>query len=625
LRAEAGVRPARRTRAARSAGRRQRLVRRLGKVALATALVLVLLALVTGFVFAGSASHIAAGVKIAGVNVGGLTAEEAQARLEEAARRSESVPVVFTAGGATFPLRPSDVEARGNWAAAVDEALEKGDGPVPLRGLERVWLRAAGANVEPTIEVYDAALDYRLEQIGSDVDEPAREAALMLNGLEPEVVPGRAGLELDRDAAAAVIVDALGSFEREETPLPVAVDRPEVTQSEMATVAAQTRTVLSAPVKLTFNGAAITVTPREMARLLDLPSGGQTDLAIDERAAARRLRNVSRGVARPPRNADFAVNANGRVRVVASRAGRKLDLAATSAALLDAASRTTNRSATLVIVQRQPETTTKEARALRVERQLASYTTLYSGTSDRITNLQLAINLLDGARIAPGATWSFNERVGPRTEERGFRSAPVIIDGEYEEGIGGGVSQVATTVFNAAWESGIKIAERTAHALYISRYPTGRDATVNYPDVDLKLRNDTNRWIVIKAGYDESGIVVRLLGAGPERRVESIAGELKTTGPPKVERIPDATLFVGERVVVEDGEPSRSVSVERIVYVGDKVLYQENWYTGYRSEKKVVRVGTKPQPAPPPEEKPKDDDPPTQPGGGGGGGGGGRR
>jgi len=611
------------------AGRRSRLVRRIGKVALAVALLLVLLALAAGIGFAGSASHIAAGVEIAGVNVGGMTAEEAQARLEAASQRSESVPVVFTAGGATFPLKPSDVEARADWAAAVDDALAKADGPVPLRGLERLWLRVTGASVEPSVDVYDAALAYRVSQIATTLDEPAREAALVLNGLEPEVVPGQAGHKLDQEAAAPVIVDALGGFERVETPLPVAVDQPDVTQQEMQAVAAQARTVLSAPVQLTFNGAGISVKPREMARLLDLPSGGETELAVNQKAAARRFRNVSRGVARPPRNADFAVNAAGRVRVVPSRAGRQLDVAATSAALLAAASRTANRSAELVIVERQPRTTTKEARALRIERQLASYTTLYSGTSDRINNLQLAINLLDGARIAPGETWSFNERVGPRTEERGFRSAPVIINGEYEEGVGGGVSQVATTVFNAAWEAGIKIAERTAHALYISRYPTGRDATVNYPDVDLKLRNDTKRWIVIKAGYDESGIIVRLLGAGPERRVESIAGELETTGPPTVERVPDPTLFVGERVVVEGGEPSRSVNVERIVYMGDEVLYREDWYTGYRSEKKIVRVGTKPQPAPPPEDdKPKDDDPPGGGGGGGdggGGGGGGRR
>ena len=184
------------TAAARSAGRRSRLVRRLGKIALAAALVLVLLALAAGLVFAGSASHIAAGVEIAGVNVGGLTAEEAQARLEATARRYESVPVAFTAGGATFPLRPSDVEARANWAAAVEEALERGDGPVPFRGPRAPVARAPRARTSsPRSRSTGPRSTTGSNQIAADVDQPAREAALVLNGLEPEVVPGQAGPE----------------------------------------------------------------------------------------------------------------------------------------------------------------------------------------------------------------------------------------------------------------------------------------------------------------------------------------------------------------------------------------------------------------------------------------------
>ena len=96
---------------------------------------------------------------------------------------------------------------------------------------------------------------------------------------------------------------------------------------------------------------------------------------------------------------------------------------------LQAASRPTNRSAVVVVAEFEPRLTTADARALRIERQLAAYSTLYAGTTDRINNLQLAIEILDGARIAPGATWSFNEFVGPRTAERGFRSAPVIMNG----------------------------------------------------------------------------------------------------------------------------------------------------------------------------------------------------
>jgi vancomycin resistance protein YoaR len=582
--------------------------------------VLAVLALIVGIAFAGSASHVAAGVKVEGVSVGGLTAEEAQAKLEKVAARYASQPVVFTAAEQQFKIRPESLALEADWAVAAEEAVDRGDAFFPIRGLERIWLRLFGADVEPTAEFFQPALDERLERIAAKVDRPAVEASLALNGFEPEIVPARAGLELDREAAAKIVVSALAGLDREVTPLPITVDSPEVTSDRLAPVARQLRTVLSAPVQLTYQGTFFTIRPREMVKLLQLPAEGETSLRIDQEAATRRFANLARGLSRPPRNADFAVRPNGKVRVVPSRPGRELNLPATASALLQAASRTTNRSAAVVVAQFEPRLTTSEARALRIERQLASYTTLYAGTADRINNLQLAIEILDGARIRSGATWSFNDFVGPRTAERGFRSAPVIMDGKYEEGIGGGVSQVATTVFNAAWEAGIKIGERHAHALYISRYPDGRDATVNYPDVDLKLVNDTPRLIVIKASYDESGIIVRLLGGGPKRRVESLAGELKVIGKPDVEQKPDPALYVGDKVVEFAGQPPREIRVERIVYQNGEVLYRESWYTHYLDEAKIVRVGTKPRPEPvepvepaPPEEKPaeRDEAPPT--------------
>ena len=612
MRAEAGARPVRRERPARTRGGRARLVR-LGKVALGALALLVVLAVVAGVAFAGSADRIAAGVSIQGVNVGGLTAAEAEAKLEALAVRYADEPVVFTAENEQFMVRPEALEVQANWAGAVEEALDQGDGPLPLRGLTRVWLRLGGAEVEPAATAFEAALAERLERMAARVNRLPREAALELEGLEPEIVPGLVGRELDREAAARVIVAALAGFDREPMPLPVAVDPPKVTAGTLAPVARQLRAVLSAPVLLTHAGASFTVEPAEMVGLLQLPADGATRLRIKPDEAAGRFENLARGLARAPRNADFAVRPNGRVRVVPSRPGRELNVAATSAGLLQAASRPENRTATVVVAKFEPRMTTAQAKALRIERQLASYATLYAGTSDRINNLQLAIEILDGARIAPGATWSFNEFVGPRTAERGFRSAPVIMDGKYEEGIGGGVSQVATTVFNAAWEAGIKIPERHAHALYISRYPDGRDATVNYPDVDLKLTNDTPRWIVLKASYDESGILVRFLGGGPERRVESVAGELKVTGRQKTEREPDPTLYEGDRVVEFGGEPSREIRVERVIYQGGEVLSRETWYTHYRYEARIVRYGTKPRPEPvtPPAEKPKEEDPPT--------------
>ena len=118
---------------------------------------------------------------------------------------------------------------------------------------------------------------------------------------------------------------------------------------------------------------------------------------------------------------------------------------------------------------------------------VSSYTTTYGGTPGRLNNVQLVAELIDGTLIAPGGTFSFNGTTGERTAAKGFQEAPVIINGELQNGLGGGICQVSTTVFNAAFEAGLPITARTNHALYISHYPLGRDATVNYPDLDLKF------------------------------------------------------------------------------------------------------------------------------------------
>ena len=196
--------------------------------------------------------------------------------------------------------------------------------------------------------------------------------------------------------------------------------------------------------------------------------------------------------------------------------------------------------------------------------------------------------------MAPGARFSFNETTGERNEAKGFEEAPVIINGELQTGLGGGICQVSTTVFNAVYEAGLQIDERTNHALYISHYPLGRDATVNYPDLDLKFRNDTGDWMVVLGASGSNGIAITLAGTPTGRRVVSEAGPLVVTGKPPEKRVKDPKLTVGTEVVEELGSSPQSVSVTRTVYNQDgSVLYEETWRTNYRGEKRVIRVGTK--------------------------------
>src|SRR5205085_9037221 len=133
----------------------------------------------------------------------------------------------------------------------------------------------------------------------------------------------------------------------------------------------------------------------------------------------------------------------------------------------------------------------------------------------------LVAHLVDRHLIAPGKEFSFNRTTGERSAAKGFLEAPVIVNGELQTGLGGGVCQVSTTVFNAAYEAGLSITSRTNHALYISHYPLGRDATVDYPSTDLKFVNDTPHWLLLRTFVGYSSLVVSLYGTPQHRRVVS--------------------------------------------------------------------------------------------------------
>jgi vancomycin resistance protein YoaR len=597
MRADAGIEPIRRGRSAPARRDWSRLVRTGAKIAAASVLVLLVALLVAGVVFAGSASRVAGGVAVAGMDLEGLDAQPAQAALAARAKRLEAAPVPFKAGGKSWPIAPQQIALKVDWESAVRAALDEGDGPIPLRGLKRLQLRVFGANVEPSATYEEETLEKRIAAIARAVDVPGRQAALVLRNGRPVVVPGEAGRRLDRPAATRAIVAALSGFERAPVDLPVIVDPPDVTQAAMARVAAQVRTALSAPVGFVYRGVHWSVPPAQIATFLKLPQDGGTDLSIGGPAARAYFANLAKAVGRPPREVEFEVSSSGGATMIPSRNGKRLDLVATQKAFLTAALSTTDREAALVVVSAEPELSTTRAKALGVTGLVGSYTTYYGGDPNRIHNVQLVARLIDRHLIAPGSTFSFNKTTGERNAAKGFLEAPVIINGELKSGLGGGVCQVSTTVFNAAYEAGLSIVERQNHALYIDHYPLGRDATVNYPDTDLKFVNDTGHWLLLEAIITSSSLTVRLFGTPVRRRVESQASPLRETGPPPVKKIPDPHLYVGEQVVVDYGQPSRSVSVHRRVY--DKqghLLYDTTWYSSYLAEPKVVRVGTKVRP-----------------------------
>jgi len=564
---------------------------------------------VLGLVFAGSPQRIAAGVRIDGVYVGGMKPGAAQRLLERRARSLEQVPVVFVAGARRWRVTPEQLGVRADWHAAVQLARRHGDGFGPLRGFRRIGVRVFGAQLAPPTRVYEAALGFELSRFARAIYRPHRDPQLRLRGLQPEVISGRPGRELDRPAAARRVVAALAGFSRQPVVLPVRSEPTTVSAAQLAADATRVRTALSAPVQMRWRGVRWTIEPNQLRQLLALPGRGATTLRIGGPGADRYFARLGRALDRPARNAGFAASPGGEVGLIPSRVGRRLDVAGTSANLLAAALSQKQRTAGVVVETAKPGRTTREARAMGIRGLVGSYETIYGGDANRIHNVQLVARLLDGHMIAPGATFSFNRTTGARTADKGFREAPVIINGEVGTGLGGGVCQVSTTVFNAAYEAGLKITARTNHALYISHYPLGRDATVDYPDVDLRFVNDTPHWLLLRTFVGSYSLTVGLYGTPQHRRVVTQSRPLVETRPPPVKHEPDPSLTQGHTVVVDAGEPSTSTSVRRLVYQRGKLLYDNTWYSSYRSQPKVVLVGTKPKPKP--AKKKKKPPPPT--------------
>ena len=565
------------------------------------AAVVTLLALLIGFAFGGSQSTLAAGTTVAGVDVGGLSQSEAVRVLTERAAAVERTPVTFTAGGESFTLSASQLGVSANWEAAVEDAAAAGGGVAPVRGYKRLQARFFGIDSAPPVMAYDAAVNYKLDQIAKAVSRGGVDAKLIRRGLNVQVVEGQTGRKLDRIAAAAVVVQSLARFDRgAPVALPLATTPLRVDAADLEEAAVKARVALSGPIRLAYGETRWRIPRWKVASLIELPVAGNTEVAVTGRGAEKYLKRLSATVSRKPQDARFQVAATGKIVVRPSAPGLLLDLPATAKAIAAAAFSADQRTAKLVVRVADPARTTASAKAMGITGVVASYTTTYGGTPGRLNNVQLVSELIDGTLIQPGGTFSFNETTGERTADKGFQEAPVIINGELQNGLGGGVCQVSTTVFNAAFESGLPITARTNHALYISHYPLGRDATVNYPDLDMRFTNDTGNWLLVRTFVGAGSLTINLYGTPVNRRVESTTDPLVETGPIPVKETDDPTLAKGKRAVDEYGAPPRETAVRRLVYdANDKLLYDNTWRSFYVGEPSLVRVGTKEPPKKP--------------------------
>lgn len=332
-----------------------------------------------------------------------------------------------------------------------------------------------------------------------------------------------------------------------------------------------------------------------VTRLIDMLSarfnGRDVSVAyvVEKDKALRFLQSIAGEINRPPSDASIAV-VDGSVKITPERHGLTLDLKK-SLARMEAVINLGEREMELVVTSSHPKLTT--SRFQGIDGILSQYTTNFRPwEKDRTHNLKLACQAVDGTLIKPGERFSYNQVVGPRLSQNGYRNAPIFVKGQVEPGMGGGICQISTTVYNAALLGDLKIIKRTPHSRPVDYAPIGRDATVIYPNVDLVFENDTGAPIYVAAKTGSQSVTVTLLGkVTPDRKVELVAVGHRKISPATVTGTKSSAGRAGHRV-----------SIQRVVKVGDEVVKRETISNNYYPPENRVIVAPEPEPEPEPEE-----------------------
>lgn len=563
---------------------------RSGLVALAVIVVLAAAALV-GLRLA-RAGAVLPGVHVGDVDVGGATEAELADLVAGADRAGDELTVV--AHQRRVSVDVADLGYELDRAATARAAMARGRQPNPLAALID-HLRAFGGTltVAPRVTVDEPALADRAARLARRLSRDPVEGSLTFSGATFERVQPADGWDVDAAAVARAVRPALTGAEQGPVRVGAEPVAPETTPAAVDALAAQARRALAEPVTLTRGDVTWRVTPEELGTVLQVErDGDELALTADPDAVASLAGDVADAVSREAVDADVRVT-GGSPEVVASRTGFAFDAEAAAEQLVEVATGGGDRSARLRGEVLEPELTTAEAEALDISERVSSFTTHFTAGQSRVQNIRRIAEIVDGALLEPGESLGLNEHVGPRTRAKGFTAGGAIFDGEFVTDVGGGVSQFATTMYNAAYFGGYAIPEFKPHSYYISRYPVGREATIDYPSVELRVRNNSPHGLLVTTSSTPTSVTVSMWGT-TWVEVDSEAGPRRDVTPAPVERRPDRDLPPGAERVAQSGRAGFTITVTRVLRFPDGSVEREPVTTRYHAQPRIIEVGPAP-------------------------------
>lgn len=505
---------------------------------LVAAPLLVIALITTAWAADGWASNekVARNVTLATTPVGRETKAELDASIQQLAEELPSTPVTIDAGEFSLTTTAGELGLGVDEQRTADRVMDIGRGePLPVRPVR--WLQSlfGGRDADVVLSVDAEQLSTTLVELEGDRRTEPVEPSLNPMVESVSLVPGTPGTELTVNDVVAALPQTLDQVDE---PITIEVDltttQPQVSDAAVQALADQANTVTAGKITLDAGGASTEVEGATFRPAFGIVIEDATPrLTMEAEPVAKILADEVPGKANPT-GVRFDIS-SGTPTPVGGEDAQVCCTKDAPATIVDAllAGQTTVALPTRVETAAEGQ---QWAAGLGVKEVVGQFTTNHKCCESRVTNIHKIADILRGTLIPPGTTFSVNDTVGRRTTEKGFVEGGVIQDGEFATDIGGGVSQFATTTFNAAFFGGLDIPAYKMHSKYISRYPFGREATLAYPGVDLKIRNDTPYGIVIWPSYTNTSITVQLWSTRTAVGEQTAQNPTSGCGPVSTER-----------------------------------------------------------------------------------------
>ncbi len=572
------------------------------KTVLNLVLGILLVVLIIAAYFIYTSNRIIFNLSIADTSVQFLTKAQAETKITSEINPRFQTQLKYQYQNKEYLIDLNAIGPTVNFTEALDQAFNRGhSGNLPTQIQDQFNTAIYGYSVTPKISFNAKA---QIDQIAKQIDQEPTDATIWLDEQNKvHIKEGVIGTAVNKQALEDAISNYI-LFGYYPASLPIKNIDPNFTTNEAKQAQLALESLQQQPVELTFENRKWNLDVPTLFHLLNLdksPVNANRSL-LDETKFDSYIQDIAENIDRPVAEPLFKFDPSANSRVTEfqpAQLGQKLDQAKTKQLILAALTDKQDKKITLPVEVVNPKIQTSEINNLGIKELIGSGVSNFAGSIvNRIYNVNLTANRINGVLIPPGETFSFNRTVGEISGATGFKPAYVIKEGRTVLDDGGGVCQVSTTLFRAALNSGLPIVQRTAHAYRVTYYEQGFapgiDATIFHPSVDFKFKNDTPASILIQSRVAGTTLYVDFYGTSDGRTVEMTTPVINEQTPPPPElRQDDPTLPRGQVKQVDWAAWGAKVSFKRTVTKDGQVVANETWRSNYRPWQAVYLVGTK--------------------------------